>query len=102
MVTVWLHVTALPQQSLTVHVRVTMTGQKLAVLVTVLVTTMVGGFVQQSSIAVGGLKVNGVPQLIVLLLAQVTTGGCVSMMFNISTHGGEVFEQQSLATQVSV
>src|SRR6185369_6609212 len=101
-VTVCAHVTALPQQSEIVQVRVTTTGHKFAALVTVLLTIIVGGLVQQASTAIGVSNTSAVPQLIVLLVGQVTTGGCVSTMFSTWIQAAETFVQQSVATQVSV
>jgi hypothetical protein len=100
-VTVWLQFVALPQQSVSDHVRVTTTGHWPGVLVKVLVTAMVTGLVQQSSIAVGGLNVSAVPQLIVLFVGQIATGGCVSTMLSVWMQGGDVFVQQSVAVHVS-
>lgn len=82
MVTLWLQLVELPQQSLMIQVRVMMSGQFGAGLVVVLLMTMVGGFVQQSSIAVGGVKLQAVPQLTVMLGAQMTFGASVSMICN--------------------
>ena len=100
-VTIWLHVMELEQQSVARQVRVTISGQKLLALVTVLSTVMVTFVPQQASMAVGAVNDHGVPQLTVRLLAQVRTGGCVSTSVIVWLHVA-VFEQQSMACQVRV
>jgi hypothetical protein len=77
-VTVWLQLVALPQQSVICQLRVTMSGQVLRPLVTVLMTVMLGGLVQQSSTAIGGLKFQVVPHWTILFVGQITFGGAVS------------------------
>jgi hypothetical protein len=102
MVTLWLQLVELPQQSEMVQLRVMMTGQFGAGLVVVLLMTMVGGFVQQSSIAVGGVKFHGEPQFTVMFGAQMTFGGRVSMICNRWVQISEVLVQQSVAVQRKV
>lgn len=87
----------LPQQSVMIQSRVMMSGQFGARLVVVLPMTIVGATVQQSSNAVGGVNVHGVPQLTVILEAQTTFGGSVSMMSNLWVQMSEVLVQQSVA-----
>ena len=100
MVTVWLQLVELPQQSVMIQSRVMMSGQFGAGLVTVLPMTMVGATVQQSSNAVGGVKFHGVPQLTVILDAQMTFGGSVSTMNNLCVQTSEVLVQQSVAVHM--
>ena len=82
------------------QVRVIITGQMLGPLVIVLAMTMLGGFVQQSSKAVGGVKFHGEPQFTVILGAQTTFGGKVSTMVNRCVQTSEVFVQQSVAVHI--
>ncbi len=96
----WLHIVELPQQSVACQVRVTMPGQTLRELVTVLTTTttMLAG-AQQASVTVGGVKIKGAPQEMVVLGAQVITGGVVSSSTTRWLQTGELFVQQSVAIQ---
>jgi hypothetical protein len=52
-------------------------------LVTVARTVIVTFVPQQASIAVGGVKFQGVPRATVRLLAQVSTGGVVSTFVTV-------------------
>ena len=61
---------------------------------------MVGAIVQQSSNAVGGVKFQGVPQLTVMLDAQMTFGGSVSTINNLCVQTSEVLVQQSVAVHI--
>ena len=83
-----------------IQLRVMMTGQFGGGFVTVLPMTMVGGFVQQSSNAVGGVKFHGVPQLTVMFGAQTTFGASVSAMINLCVQTSEVLVQQSVACHI--
>ena len=100
MVTVWLQLVELPQQSVMIQSRVMMSGQFGAGLVTVLLMTMVGGFVQQSSNAVGGVKFQVVPQLTVMFGAQMTFGASVSAMINLCVQTKDMLVQQSVACHI--
>ena len=102
MVTDWLQLVELPQQSVMIQSRVMMSGQLGAGLVTVLPMTMVGATVQQSSNAVGGVKFQGEPQFTVMLDAQTTFGGSVSMICNRCVQTNEVLVQQSVAVHANV
>jgi len=75
-VTVWLQVAVLLQASVAIQVRVMTCGH--TPLVTVLRTVSVTFVPLQLSLAVGASNVQAVPQLTVLLVAQVRTGGVVS------------------------
>src|SRR5580765_4679558 len=75
-VTVWLQVLVLPQQSLASQVRVTTCGQ-IPVFVTVFSTTAIT-FVQQLSLTVGASNVQFEPHSTVLFVAHVIVGGVVS------------------------
>lgn len=76
MVTDWLQLVMLLQQSMIIQFRVTTIGQ--TPLVTVLNTEMVTFVPQQASTAVGGVKDQVVPHGTVKLAGQFTTGGVVS------------------------
>src|ERR1051326_682336 len=56
---------------------------------------------QQASRAVGGVNVQGVPSTTVMLEAQVSTGGVVSLFVTVWLHVAELL-QQSVARQVRV
>jgi hypothetical protein len=77
--TVWLHVIELLQQSVACQVRVMICGHNEPAFVIVLTMVTVRFVPQQLSSAVGGSKVQVVPHTTVLLLAQVSTGGWVSI-----------------------
>src|SRR6185436_12853809 len=74
-VTVWLQVLVLPQQSLASQVRVTTCGQ-IPVFVTVSTTAIT--FVQQLSLTVGASNVQFEPHSTVLFVAHVIVGGVLS------------------------
>jgi len=57
---------------------------------------------QQASRAAGGSNVQALPHWTVLLGAQVTTGGVVSMIVTVWLHRGEAFPQQSVACHCRV
>jgi hypothetical protein len=80
LVTVWLHVLLLPQQSYATQVRVMICGQ--VPLVTVLNTFTIG-FEQQRSEATGGSKVQLEPHSTTLPGAQVSDGGVVSILVTV-------------------
>lgn len=98
MVTVWLHVAELLQQSVACQVRVMINGHRLEALVMVLRTVIVMFVPQQASMAVGGVKDQAEPQFTVMLLAQVITGGWVSTSMTRWLQKVE-FEQQSVIIQ---
>src|ERR1044071_376442 len=75
-VTVWLHWAALPQASVTRHVRVALKVLPQPPLVAVLRTEI--EFVPQVSVAPGTSKIQAAPASTVLLVAQVITGAVVS------------------------
>jgi hypothetical protein len=93
---------ALLQQSAICHTRVIVTGHCATRLVVVLKTLMVTFVPQHASTAVGGSKVQVVPQITVLLEAQVATGGVESTIVTIWLHGAEVLLQQSVACHLRV
>ena len=101
MVTVWLHMIELLQQSMAFQVRVTLTGQIAAAFVIVLTMVMERLVPQQASMAVGGVKDQGVLHCTVKSGAHVNTGGCVSTSVMLWLHVA-VFVQQSVASQVRV
>ena len=78
MVTVWLQVAKLLQQSVACQVRVIIWEQGPAPLVTVLRTITDTLVPQQASAAAGGSKLQVLPHWTVLPPAQVRTGGVVS------------------------
>src|SRR2546423_1846942 len=79
-VTVWLHVTELEQQSVARQVRVCELLQNVPRFWTVLTTVIATLVPQQASNAVGGLNAQTEPHWTVLLVAQVSVGGVVSVM----------------------
>lgn len=70
-------------------------------LVTVLITETVTLVPQQSSTALGGSKLQGVPQGTLLFVAHVMTGGVVSIIW-IDWLQVALLPQQSVACQVRV
>src|SRR5438552_2373737 len=74
-VTVWLQVLVLPQASVASHVRVISFGSVPLVTVLRVLTETIAPL--QASRPAGGSKLQGVPQMTILLLAQVSTGGLV-------------------------
>src|SRR4051812_10783623 len=84
-VTVWLHVLVLLQQSVACQVRV-MVGEQPPLLVMVPTILMMTLVPQQSSTADGASKFQMLPQVTVLLPAQVKTGGLVSMTVTAWLH----------------
>ena len=100
-VTIWLQVAALVQQSVARQVRVMIVVQGGMTLVIVVSTVMVTFVPQQRSKAVGGSNDQMASHWTVLLLAQVITGGVVSITWTTSVQV-EVFVQQSVACQVLV
>jgi hypothetical protein len=99
-ITVWLQVAVLPQQSTACQLRVWVRVQP-TMFVVVLVIVTVTFVPQQRSEAVGGVNVHGVPQLKLRLLAQVSTGGVVSVMVTTFVQIA-MFVQQSIACHVIV
>lgn len=99
-ITVWLHVATLPQQSTACHVRIAVLVQP-TMFVVVLVMVTVTFVPQHKSVAVGGVNVHGVPHVRFRLLAQVNTGGVVSVMVTTLVQR-DVLVQQSTACQVIV
>ena len=82
-VTVWLHVVTLLQQSVACHVRVITWEHGPAPLVTVLTTITVTLVPQQTSTAVGGSKFQATLHWTLLPSAQVRVGGIVSMTVTV-------------------
>lgn len=97
MVTDWLQLVTLLQQSMIIQCRVTTVGQ--VPLVTVLKMEMVTFVPQQESTAVGGVNDQVVPHGTVMLGGQFTTGGVVSCTTTRWLHTVELFVQQSVAIQ---
>ena len=90
----------MPHRSVACHVRV-MAWEHALPLVTVPSTTTVTLVPLQASKAVGASKLQAAPHSTVLLLAQVRTGGRVSLTVTVWLHMF-VLLQQSAATQVRV
>jgi hypothetical protein len=102
MLTVWLQVAKLVQQSMTCQVRVITVWQKVELALVIVPKTVMVTFVsQQASTAVGKSKVQPEPHSTFLLGEQVITGGLVSVIMTVSTHTAK-FVQQSVACQVFV
>jgi len=102
LVTIWLHVAELLQQSVARQVRVIVPGHGVGFWVMVLRMVMVTFVPQQPSSAVGGSKLQALPHCTVLLVAQVTTGGVVSTIDTVWLQRAEVFPQQSVACHCRV
>jgi len=100
MVTVWLQVALLVQQSVACHVRV-MVVWHASPLVTVLRTLSVRLVPQQTSKAIGSSKLHAAPHSTVLLVAQVNTGGVVSVIATVWLQV-VLLVQQSVACHVRV
>ncbi len=97
---VWLQVALLPQQSVACQVRV-MSRSQPCPLVTVPTTVMVTLVPQQASMALGGSKLQGVPQITPLPGAQVMSGGVPSNTWMLWLHV-LLLPQQSVACHVRV
>src|ERR1041385_5054286 len=102
LVTVWLHVLELLQQSVACQVRVMVPGHEVGLLVTVLKTVSVILVPQQASSAVGVSNVQALPHCTGLLVGQAKTGGIVSETVTTWLQIGEVFPQQSTACHLRV
>ena len=100
-VTIWLQVMELLQQSVACHVRVISSEQGAVLLVVVPTRLIVKLVPQQASTALGGSKLQVEPHSTVLLVAQVNTGGVVSTTVTVWLQVA-LFEQQSVACQVRV